>query len=141
MPTEGFAAESTVRQHPHPGFDFDRPETGGINSAADRDLDGVVFGDIPWVLSNDTEHASLRDRMQKAWPESVATYTRLYAFGADAYTIIPHLERLRLHRFAEFQGQTGRLSIDDANRVNRQLIWARFTAGTPRLVRKERRGL
>ena len=107
--------------------------SGTVNTAADRDVDGVRFGDMPWVLVDEGPEALLRRRLVSAWPAVSDNYLKLYAFGIDAYRIIPHLRRLRAQRVTEIQGTTGRLSVDGDNRVRRKLLWARFEDGKPRI--------
>jgi len=110
--------------------------SGVIDEAADRDLDGIVFGDMPWVLPGaaSPEIAALRERMSAAWPAARSGFARLYAFGVDAYRLIRHLGRLRAQRFAELEGASGRLSVSADGRIARRLLWARFSGGRPRLL-------
>lgn len=106
---------------------------GVEDASADRDIDGVIFGDMPWVLLPQAANA-LRENIKNAWPDSFEDYVRLYAFGVDAYHVIPHLGKLRARRYATFNGETGRLSLDAANRIQRQLVWAEFRDGVPRIA-------
>jgi outer membrane PBP1 activator LpoA protein len=102
--------------------------------ALDADIDGVVFGDMPWVLDPERAETGLRGQVDAQWKESIAGLVRLYAFGADAYRLIKELGRLRAQRYAEYHGVTGRLSLNEHNRVDRRLIWARFKRGVPRIL-------
>ena len=108
--------------------------SGSPNQAADQDIDGVVFGDMPWVLAPTMPEPDLRGQLQQLWPKSMRDYKRLFAFGVDAYQIISVLPQLRTDRFAVFEGGTGRLSIDQGNRLRRQLMWAQFKNGVPRVT-------
>jgi uncharacterized protein len=104
--------------------------TGHRNREDDRDIDGVIFCDLPWVLT-DANLAIKRD-IERVWPERSAQYARFYALGVDAYDIIPYLNNLRLFHYERFQGATGVLQLSDTNRIYRQLPWARFSNGLPR---------
>ena len=64
---------------------------GVPNPAADTDIDGVWFGDMPWVLVDGGAHGRLRYETERVWGNLFERYSRLYAFGADAYVIVPHL--------------------------------------------------
>lgn len=109
----------------------------GINEGqADHNLNGITFGDMPWILDAASESARLRDAVLQTWPENARAYMRFYAFGIDAYRIVPHLEFLRSHSFARFAGETGSLRLDPYGRIHRQLIWARFVNGRPVLLEK-----
>ena len=66
-----------------------------------------------------------------------STFGRLYAFGADAYDLVKQLGRLRAQHYAEFQGMTGTLSLNENNRIDRRLTWAKFIKGTPRIIDSE----
>jgi len=108
--------------------------SGIVDPEADRDIDGVVFGDMPWVLEPTQSGAQLRRDVGALWSESMSAFTRLYAFGADAYYLVKQLGTLRAQHYAEFDGVTGKLSLNENNRINRRLVWARFAKGTPRIL-------
>jgi uncharacterized protein len=97
-------------------------------------MDGLAFCDIPWLLQ--AAAAGRPDYQQVAglWPEAARQYARLYALGVDAYGLVPYLEGLRDNPYGRYAGETGRLHLDFANRVRRDLLWARFTRGQPRLL-------
>jgi len=108
--------------------------SGVADPGADRDVDGVLFGDMPWALGQDPSDTDLRRRVEALWPNSVAGYMRLYAFGADAYALVARVGRLRAQAQAEYQGVTGRLSVTADNKIRRRLTWGRFEDGQPALV-------
>lgn len=105
---------------------------GRPDQAKDRDLDGVMFTDIPWLLT--PKEFPLRDKTRELLPEAADQYARVYALGVDAYSLIPYLDTLRASPYEEFLGATGRLVVDKNNRIRRTLLWARFTGGLPRLL-------
>lgn len=101
---------------------------GRADPAKDRDLDGVMFADMPWLL--DQPPAPLRDAVEQAWPRQDGLQ-RLYALGADAYRLPSFLAEAAAGSGAEFAGATGRLRLDAERRVHRTLEWARFRGGEP----------
>jgi len=103
--------------------------SGKSSPRQDRDLDGVMFGDMPWVISPDVAEPALQQAIQQSWADTAATYNRLVAFGVDAYRLIPHLRRLQVQPYAPFEGVTGSIVLDDSNRVSRALEWAQFRRG------------
>jgi outer membrane PBP1 activator LpoA protein len=105
---------------------------GQRDAAKDRDLDGVTFTDIPWLLT--PRQFPLRGKIRHLWPKTANRYARLYALGVDAYRLIPDLDSLRASPYQEFPGATGRLVIDQNNRIRRILLWARFVGGRPQLI-------
>jgi outer membrane PBP1 activator LpoA protein len=108
--------------------------SGIVDPEADRDIDGVIFGDMPWVLDPAASGGDLRRDVESLWSDSSSTFVRLYAFGADAYHLVKELGKLRAQQYAEFQGVTGNLSLNENNQIDRRLMWARFSRGTPRII-------
>jgi len=97
-----------------------------------RDLDGVAFCDIPWVLSTDAPTLRYHRTIDKLWPKDANRYTRIYALGVDAYHLIENIETLRAFPHERYFGETGVLSLQDGKRIFRQLQWARFVHGHAR---------
>ena len=108
--------------------------SGIVDPPADRDINGVVFGDMPWVLDPTASGADLRGEIGILWADSLNAFVRLYAFGADAYSLVKELGKLRAQQYAEFHGVTGRLSLNENNQIDRRLMWAQFKQGTPRIL-------
>jgi outer membrane PBP1 activator LpoA protein len=104
---------------------------GAPDSHRDVDLDGIAFADMPWILNEGIVPGSVRDIVQRHWPEEAATYGRLYALGADAYRLLSNLDRLRGEPGYRLDGDTGVLLMNDRGQILRQLTWARFTGGIP----------
>jgi outer membrane PBP1 activator LpoA protein len=100
---------------------------GFANPQADQDLDGVMFADMPWLLTPDAH--SLPTQVRNLWPDASGALGRLYAFGADAYTLIARLRELRVSDNSSYPGLTGKLSVDAQHSVRRGLLWTRFTKG------------
>jgi uncharacterized protein len=93
-------------------------------------LDGVIFCDIPWMLSPSSLSSSERTNSARLWPGSMEANARLYALGLDAYNIIPYLGRLGTSPATGYPGESGRLYLDAGQRLHRQLMWARFSGNT-----------
>lgn len=101
---------------------------------ADQDLEGLMFADMPWVLMDNTLQQVLRDALASQSPAAFAQYKRLYALGVDAYHLLAQIDRLRGAPEERFEGETGSLTLDAANRIHRHLVWARFVNGAPQLL-------
>jgi outer membrane PBP1 activator LpoA protein len=99
--------------------------------AANVDLDGLYFPDMPWMVSSDPVTDRIRDAVREAWPARTARRDRLYAFGFDAYRLVPALRANGLGSGAEIAGVTGKLRLDDHNRIRRELEWAQMKGGNP----------
>jgi len=105
--------------------------SGKRDQRVDRDMDDIIFGDIPWVLHISSATPSLQKKVNRLWPEESEQYTRFFALGIDAYDLIPHLDHLKAYSYERYNGETGILSINEYNRISRQISWARFRNGIP----------
>jgi outer membrane PBP1 activator LpoA protein len=101
--------------------------SGSLDRSADRDLDGLIFCDLPWTL---TSNNIFKTSFDSIWKDQRA-YTRLFALGVDAYNIVQNIEYLQLHDYARFSGETGNISMDENQRLHRELLWAQFRNGVP----------
>lgn len=99
----------------------------GLNrTLEDVDLNGIIFGESPWLLSQDDE---LKMSAQLLFPQTSAQNLRLQAFGIDAFRLYPRIRQLQTGASNAFIGATGVLSLDADNRITRQLDWARMQDG------------
>ncbi|MGE3774506.1 MAG: penicillin-binding protein activator [Gammaproteobacteria bacterium] len=105
--------------------------SGARNPGADQDLNGVMFGDAPWVLG--AGDRSLKNVYDTHWRGGIGSL-RFFAFGADACRIIPYLAQMRAQPGMRVAGATGQIYIDGGSLVRRQLTWARFAGGSPQLL-------
>jgi outer membrane PBP1 activator LpoA protein len=97
----------------------------------DRDLNGVIFTDIPWVLGEDNE---LRTRATESLPGTRGQPGRLFAMGADAWHLSKRLPLLQHMESASISGQTGVLTMTPQGSIHRQQLWAQFRNGAPELI-------
>ena len=98
----------------------------------DRDLNGVIFTDIPWVLD---EKNPLRDEASSQLPGATrGQLGRLFAMGADAWHLSKRLPLLRQVPGATMDGQTGILTMTPSGSIRRYQRWARFSSGNVELL-------
>ncbi|WP_438281053.1 penicillin-binding protein activator [Pseudomonas alabamensis] len=100
--------------------------SGDVNQY--NDLNGVVFCETPWLLDTSNGNA-LRQQVVQQWPQAAGSLGRLYAMGADAYALAPRLGQLKALPDNRIDGLSGSLSLNQNQRVERQLPWAQFTGG------------
>ena len=100
--------------------------SGTPNPLRDRDLDGIIFCDVPWLFANSTA----RQQMQSLWPNTQNNQIRFYALGMDAYNITNHLEQV-----TGIHGATGTLYMNDHGIILRELQWAQFKNGKPKALK------
>ncbi|MCC6594411.1 MAG: penicillin-binding protein activator [Xanthomonadales bacterium] len=107
---------------------------GGSNSAADGELDGVEFCEVPWLLGASNEPSIPTRAQMVALKTASGPAARLFAFGIDAYRLLPHLEWLERNPGRPVIGATGALGADPNGRIRREPGWARYTGASPRPV-------
>jgi uncharacterized protein len=100
-------------------------------SSANADLEGLTFPDMPWLVSADPVTAQIRDGVRAAWPSRTARLSRLYAFGFDAYRLVPALKSGSMSQTQDIAGVTGKLYLDEHNRIRRDLDWVQIRNGVP----------
>ena len=99
----------------------------------DRDLNEILFVDIPWMLDN-RNNADYR-QINAYWPDDSQRFSRLFALGIDAYRMIPSLRRLMINPEEQLQHHTGLLSVDNSGRVKRSLLMATYQNGRAKLLK------
>jgi len=100
----------------------------------DRDLNEILFVDIPWMLDN--RNNADHKQINKYWPYESQRFSRLFALGIDAYRMIPSLRRLMINPEESAQHYTGLLSVDNTGRVKRSLMLATYRKGRTRLLER-----
>lgn len=94
--------------------------SGSVDALRDRDLDGILFCDMPWRL---------RQRPGRSPSSS------FFALGLDAASVYRALPQMAAGTPGYFEGETGNLRLLDGGRLQRSLPCARFVRGEPRLIR------
>ena len=97
------------------------------NPDGDRDLDEILFVDIPWMLHGDS-NPDFR-KVGLLWPDASQRFGRLFALGIDAYRMIPSLRRLMINPDESLAQNTGVLSVDSKGRIRRSLQMATYQNG------------
>lgn len=100
--------------------------SGTENTAKDRDLNGIVFCDMPWVFAHQMG--------QHNWPEQLNSYNRLYALGMDSYALSNQLNHLMLFPALGISDKSGVVYMTDAQRLSRILVFAQFRQGLARIL-------
>jgi outer membrane PBP1 activator LpoA protein len=111
--------------------------SGKVDANQDRDMDGIIFGGMPWTLDAPTPNDELRNAAAHSLPSYDEQWQRLIAMGVDAYHLLAAIKLLHEYPHERYQGETGSLRVDDQGRVRRQLVWARFVGGVPHLIKDD----
>lgn len=107
--------------------------TGKPDTAADRDLNGIIFCDMPFSITKAQGIAQAHQQMQRMAPDLSAPQQKLFAFGRDAYLLAVNMNPFRLSKYHSIDGLTGTLYLDK-QQVLRRLQWAEFKHGVPQRV-------
>jgi len=125
-PTLGFHFAGDVPVYAMPAI-YD----GGRGASNNRDLNGIVFVDAPWIL---TVNDPLQAQTLQAWPANSAAVQRLRAMGVDAYRLHARLAQMSNFPGIRIQGATGVLGMQANGGITRELLPARIVNGSPELI-------
>jgi outer membrane PBP1 activator LpoA protein len=100
---------------------------------ANRDIDGLVYPEMPWMVTGDGSIDQIRTQVSQAWDGKADWRSRLFAFGYDACQLAIAMSGPR-RNVADVQvaGLTGQLHFDADGRVLRDLIWVQVRDGDPK---------
>jgi len=99
------------------------------DSANQQDLDGLGFCGLPWLLESERPEQTA---LYEAQARPTASHDRLYAFGADAWSILQSLNRVRQGEALALR--TGRLQMNGDGHLIRLPTCAEIRHGTATIV-------
>ncbi len=102
--------------------------------AINQDADGLMFPDMPWVLTASAAVTRAKAALRSAYGDTGAPRGKLFAFGYDAWTIAVGLRAAGGSSLTPVAGLTGNLSLDANRRVRRELEWAQIRGAGIRLL-------
>ena len=105
--------------------------SGRPDPARDRDVNGVYFTDLPWILDREPE---FRQKAYEEFENLDGPLGRLFAMGADAWTLSTRLPLMQQVPDTRVEGHTGELWLDQNNRIHRTQMWGIFQDGVPTVV-------
>lgn len=108
--------------------------SGVADPDADNDINGVIFADMPWLVDTALEQSPLQQALNRNWGQNESLYRRLYAFGIDAYRVIPGLAELSLQKNRNFNGVTGTLHLTREGFLQRTSMWVQVVKGSPQIL-------
>ncbi|MGH8492400.1 MAG: penicillin-binding protein activator [Moraxellaceae bacterium] len=95
------------------------------DASGQKDLDGLHFCDLPWMLEPAREE---QNALYASFGRPAAGYDRLYAFGADAWTLIRHWQALQDGEAIPLR--SGRVRADSTRHLRRTVSCAEVRNGT-----------
>ncbi len=105
-----------------PIYGTSRLYAGYEDTRKDRDINGIRFTDMPWVLR---KPSAMQQTINTEIKQS-KQYQRMYALGIDSFQLHPRLRQLQETANSRVYGHTGRLKLNERNEIERQMLFARF---------------
>lgn len=122
---------SSLRKADLPIYATSQIYLGDVNVARDANLDGITFCDVPWVFTQAYAGELSKFSLHDSWQNLSPSYLRLLPMGIDAYHLIAQLNQLKNQPYS---GATGKLRLDNGNRVTRELYCAKFVDGVAKAM-------
>ena len=91
-----------------------------------RDLTGLVFTEIPWLLNSTQQNRELAVLSQTLWPQRTDSLQRIFAMGYDSLFLVKKIPTMQKANYIRHYGQTGVLKLGEDNILTRSLIWGRY---------------
>ncbi len=101
---------------------------GHQSPVQDVELGKISFCDMPWLFAEVYSGPLSQAALQNIWVNLNENQIRLLALGIDAFNLLGQLNQLSTTSYA---GATGRLSLNNENRITRKLVCAQFKGGVP----------
>ncbi|MEX1196655.1 MAG: penicillin-binding protein activator [Pseudohongiellaceae bacterium] len=120
-PTLDFFYAGDVPVHAMPSI-----HDGGADPGRNRDLDGILFTELPWLLEGG---GALKQQLDATWPSASGAVQRLRALGIDSYRLHTRLGQLLNYPDTRMQGVTGTLALRGDGAIERIVPIARFSNG------------
>lgn len=120
-----------------PIFATSRINDGGRSPGSNADIDGIQFVDSPWLLDNSGALDALRNPIARYWPRQASAMPRLYAFGVDAFRLLPLVQAGQVSGEQFIPAASGDLFIRPDRSIGRSLLWGVFADGEPQRATAE----
>lgn len=104
---------------------------GMDNQSENRDLDGIIFADAPWVLGAEDP---LKSEISNNLRQTQGPLQRLRAMGIDCFRLYPRLSQMADRQLDRLTGTTGILTMTANQRIHRSPEIARFVDGLAEIL-------
>lgn len=111
-----------------------RSNNDSQNKNTRRDLNGLTFTEIPWLLSGKQTNTELFTQARQIWPKRKNSLERIYAMGIDSLQVLNRLYSLDKFKMLRHQGETGTLQMEPNHILGRSLNWGRFRSSRVQTV-------
>ena len=102
-----------------------------------RDLTGLIFTEIPWLLFSEQQNQSLANLSNALWPQRTDSLERIFAMGYDSLLLANKISLMQQSSYIRHYGQTGILKLDNDNILTRSLIWGQYRKNKVKQVKMD----
>jgi len=109
-----------------PVFSSSRSHSAKADRQGTRDLSGLTFTEIPWLLKSKQQNTALAAINEQLWPQRSDSLQTIFALGFDSLALIYKLPLMRQVAYIRHFGQTGTLKYNPNKIITRSLIWGKY---------------
>ncbi len=102
-----------------------------------RDLSGLTFSELPFLLTSQAQNKSLAQLHKKLWPQRSDSLQSIFALGFDSFFLINKVSLMQKAPYIHHLGQTGTLKLNANNILTRSLIWGQYRANRVQAIALE----
>ncbi|WP_284244916.1 penicillin-binding protein activator [Thalassotalea insulae] len=109
-----------------PIFASSRSHSDNADRSDSRDLTGLKFTEMPWLLKSKQQNVALKQVVNNIWPNSNDNLKRIFAMGYDSLSLINKFSVLKQPPYIRHYGQTGVLKLNEQGILTRSLLWGSY---------------
>ncbi|TRX52757.1 penicillin-binding protein activator [Thalassomonas sp. M1454] len=109
-----------------PIYASSRSNSDATDRNSRRDLTGLTFTEIPWLLTGKENSPELSSEAKQIWPTRSSALERIYAMGIDSWNLTSKAKKMQLLPLLKHQGETGILQINESRVISRSFYWGRY---------------
>jgi uncharacterized protein len=112
--------------HAIPIFASSRSHSDNADKSDSRDLTGLQFTEMPWILPSKQQNQPLKELTEAIWPNRSDSLQRIFAMGYDSLSLIEKFQMFKQYPYIRHYGQTGILKLDNNTVLKRSLLWGSY---------------
>ncbi|MDG1752716.1 MAG: penicillin-binding protein activator [Thalassotalea sp.] len=109
-----------------PIFASSRSHSDNADKSDSRDLTGLQFTEMPWILPSKQQNLPLKQLTETIWPNRSDSLQRIFAMGYDSLPLIDKFLMFKQYPYIRHYGQTGILKLDNNTVLTRSLLWGSY---------------
>jgi len=109
-----------------PVFSSSRSHSAKADRQGTRDLSGLSFTEMPWLLSSKQQNKKLAELSKQLWSKRSDSLQGIFALGFDSLALIYKLPLMQQEPYIQHFGQTGTLKLNSNNILTRSLLWGQY---------------